>query len=108
MNRATYQQVKDADEIDDNIVVRIWRVDGKVVAEADHPTIEHAPTGQLIVATLGNPTTVENALVNAHRMRDTMPFDTIYVELADDVEWNPKWGDLLPIKSSSLQAKPFR
>nr|WP_250809354.1 hypothetical protein [Neorhizobium tomejilense] len=109
MSKPEYQRVGDADDVDDGIVVRIRRVDGELVAEADHPTIEHAPTGRLIVATLGNATSVTQALANAQRMRVDLPmFQTIFVQIEDENDWQPEWGDLLPAKLSSLISKPFR
>lgn len=109
MNQNSYQRVADADEIDDAIVVRIWNMDGKLVGEADHPTVEQASTGRVAMAALGNPVPVPVALANAQRLKEKMPFfKQVYVEIADDKLWDSAWGELLAIKPSALTSKPFR
>ena len=107
MNMNLYQRVKDADDVDDAIVVRIWQIDGQLVGEADAPTLERASTQQLIVTPLGNPVPVRQALANAKGMLQWMPFDTICVQIEDESLWEPEWGELLPIKSSDLIGRPF-
>ena len=108
MIQNSYQRVADADEIDDAIVVRIWNMDGKLVGEADHPTVEEASTGRVAMAALGNPVAVPVALANAQRFKSELPFDKICVQIEDDKLWDTAWGDLLAIKPSALMSKPFR
>jgi hypothetical protein len=104
----TYQRVADADEVDDAIIVRIWQMDGKLVGEADHPEMEEASTGRIIVAALGNPVDVSVALGDAQRLKSALPFDKICVQIDDETLWEKAWGELLPIKPSALTTKPFR
>jgi hypothetical protein len=107
VDRLTYQRVADADGIDDEIVVRIWGVDGELVGEADHPTLEDGTTNRLIVAAPGNPVPVQEALANAQALRDELPFRTIFVQIEDVELWQASWGTLLPTKPSALIAKPL-
>jgi hypothetical protein len=102
-----YQRVADADDIEDAIVVRIWQLDGRLVGEADAPTLEQASTQQVIVTPLGNPVPVRQALANAQGMLQWMPFNTICVQIEDEQLWQAEWGKLLPIKPSPLTSKPF-
>ncbi len=104
----TYQRVADADEVDDAIIVRIWQLDGKLVGEADHPAVEEASTGRVVMPALGNPASVPVALANAQHFKANLPFTKIYVEIEDDKLWESAWGELLPIKPSVLTSKPFR
>lgn len=103
-----YQRVRDADEIDDAVTVRIWRIDGSLVGEANHPTIQDAQTGRVITAALGNPVAVEKALSNAWSFIQQTPFETICVEIDDEKDWDSKWGELRPVKEINLSSKPFR
>jgi hypothetical protein len=106
---AEYQRVIDADDIDDGIVVRVWRIDGELIGEADHPTIEEASSGRLTMAALGSPVSVLDALANAQRLRRALPrFQRIYVQIENVGDWREEWGSLLPAKRSSIVTKPFR
>ncbi|RUM23175.1 hypothetical protein EFQ99_24425 [Rhizobium vallis] len=103
--KGEYQRVLDDDV--DEILVRIWKLDGAVVAEADHPTLEHI-SGQLITAALGNPVTVPEALAIANKWLDQLPLKRIFIYIEDPSDWNEDWGILLPPKPSAIIVKPFR
>ncbi|TCM62372.1 hypothetical protein EV291_15317 [Rhizobium sp. BK068] len=105
MTKRKYQRVLDDDV--EEILVRIWKLDGNVVAEADHPTLEHV-SGQLIAAVLGNPVSVPEALAIANKWLDQLPFNRVVIFIEDPSLWNEDWGILLPAKPSAMVAKPFR
>ncbi|MBY5388492.1 hypothetical protein [Rhizobium leguminosarum] len=111
MNENTFQRIADADEIDDAVVVRIWPLNGELVGEADFPTVEHAGTGQILSAALGNPVNVPQALSNAKRLLEELPMfgqRSIFVQIDEEGAWQADWGTLLPIKPSALTTKQFK